>query len=149
MLSLRIDGIGACSLSVQRLAPRVETIAAVNLVELGAQLLVGQRHVIQLLPLLDGPPAHVLHGHAERVGFAFARTPIAYLRHVVEPFIQPGRVVVLTELDLEWLQGCSQLISLQANPALFRNKPQAFLAREESAIVQSPLEVCYSAEQID
>jgi len=42
--------------------------------------------------------------------------------------------MVLAEFDPEWLQGRSQLASLQADPAQFRNECQAFLAGEEATI---------------
>src|SRR6266508_6725952 len=130
-----------CSLTIQRPAPRCKSIAAFGLVELSTQLLVGLRHVVQLLPLLDSPPAHMLHGSAQRISGALARSPVADLRHNIEPFIWAWRIVVLTEAALEWLQDRPQLITLQMDPAQLRNECQAFLAHQQAVVVQAALEV--------
>ena len=90
-------------LAIQRPAPQCKSIAALGLIELGAHHLVGLRHIVHLLSLLDGSPAQVLRGNTQRIGCAVARPAVTYLRHVVEPFIWMRHVVVLTELDLERL----------------------------------------------
>jgi hypothetical protein len=48
---------------------------------------------------------------------------------------------MLAELDLQRLQGCSQLIPFQPDAAQLRDQPQAFLAREQTAVMQPALEV--------
>jgi hypothetical protein len=83
----------------------------------------------------------VLHGDALRTGCAFARPAVADLGHVVEPLVRLWCITMLAELDLQRLQGCSQLIPFQPDAAQLRDQPQAFLAREQTAVMQPALEV--------
>src|SRR6266511_2401413 len=105
MLRSRIRSFGSSNrLTIQRSAPRVEAIAAFSLVEPGAQLLVGLRQVVQLLSLLDGSPAHMPHGAAQRSGCAVARPAVANLRHIIEPLVRLWCITMLAEFDQERLQ---------------------------------------------
>ncbi len=121
--------------------PWRKPVSILSLVKLAAKLVVGLRHLVQLLPLLGDSPPDMLHSRAQRVRCVLTRPAIADLWHLIEPCINLRRFMVLTNVDLERLQGRLQLVVLQANPAQLRSERQTFLTHEQATVTQPALEI--------